>query len=73
MSKVSSKSYTHAVVYTGAPYGDNEGGHVVSLHKSQEAAEKACLGRYHGQSVVALDETYDRGFAGKSAREYFAA
>ncbi len=35
---IANKAYTHAVVYLGAPYGDNEGGHIVSLHKSEAAA-----------------------------------
>jgi hypothetical protein len=66
------KSMTHAVVYVGAPYGLNEGGHIVSLHRSEEAAAKHC-DSYAGQMVVALDEEYRRGYPGQTAREYFNA
>lgn len=61
-------THTHAVVYRGAPYGDNEGGHIVSLHKSEAAAEKAS-DHYGHKVVVALDEPY---IGGKTAREWFA-
>jgi len=32
-------TYTHAIIYTGAPYGDGESGHIVSRHKSRRHAE----------------------------------
>lgn len=72
--KIKSNS-THVIVYTGAPYGDGEGGHVVSQHQSQELAEKAYARKFDGttgvltNSIVALDEPYG-GF--ETAREYFA-
>lgn len=61
---------THAVVYTGAPYGDGEGGHIVSLHKSQQSAV-AAADHYRQETAIALDEPYRSD--GKTAREYFAA
>jgi len=33
-------TYTHAIVYVGAPYGDNEAGHIISRHKSFANAER---------------------------------
>lgn len=75
MKTAIAKNMTHAVVYVGAPYGDNEGGHIMSLHKS-EAAAIAAAGddySYHGLAIVTLDATYDRGFPGRPAREYFDA
>ncbi len=35
------KTAVWAVVYVGAPYGENEQGEVVSRHRSEEAAVKA--------------------------------
>lgn len=34
-------TFTHAIFYVGAPYGDGEMGHLVSRHTSEEAAEAA--------------------------------
>ena len=65
-----SRANTYAVVYVGAPYGDNEGGHIVSLHRSESAARGRTDG-YRGQIMVALDEPYTRGLQGMTAREYF--
>ena len=39
-----SQPTAYAVFYCGAPYGDNETGHVVSNHRSLEAAELAMHG-----------------------------
>lgn len=36
MSKI-----THEIVYIGAPYADGEAGHVISRHRSVDAAERA--------------------------------
>ena len=46
-----------AVVYVGAPYGDNELGQVVSRHRSREAAENAVRElqtspRYYGNVLI---------------------
>ena len=60
-TSIANKSHTHAVVYLGAPYGDREGGHIVSLHKSYGAARNAkqrmgeLKGREH--TIVELDDT----------------
>lgn len=32
--------YPYAIIYYGAPYGLDESGHVVSRHKSREAAQR---------------------------------
>ena len=64
------KAHTHAVVYVGAPYGDTEGGHLVSLHKSLEAAY-AHRDRYAGEVVADLDEPSARH--PQTARKYFGA
>lgn len=76
---VASKRYTHAVVYIGAPYGDNEGGHIVSLHESKGGALKALYrmselaAREH--RIVGLDNTAagSRWVFGdvKTPRDYF--
>ncbi len=68
MSTTIRRDHTHAVIYTGAPYGDNEGGHIVSLHKSLATAEQHC-DSYAGQQIVALDEHSNRH--GGMPREYF--
>ena len=65
------KNSTHVVVYRGAPYGENEGGHITSQHRSFAAAA-ACCRPYDYKVVVALDEPYDRSANGETAREYFA-
>ena len=39
--------YSHAVVYLGAPYGDNESGHIISRHRSRDAAESALFRHTH--------------------------
>jgi len=64
------QNITHAVVYVGAPYGLNEGGHIVSLHRSEDAAAKHC-DHYLNRIVVELDAEYSRGTPGKTARDYF--
>ena len=64
------KNSTHVVVYRGAPYGENEGGHVTSQHRSIEAAEAHC-DTYNGKVAIALDEPYDRAINGETARDYF--
>ena len=46
------KTYTHAIVRTGAPYGIGEEGHIVSRHKSLANAEKR----------------FDREFSGNTGR-----
>lgn len=57
---IARKSNTHAVVYLGAPYGDNEGGHIVSLHKSKDGAAKAIdrMGELKAREhcIVTLDD-----------------
>lgn len=67
------RNMTHAVVYIGAPYGDNEGGHIVSLHKSGSAAFRS-LPPYGSEfCVVELDARYERGGDDReTAREYFS-
>lgn len=59
-SQLSSRAYTHAVVHLGAPYGDYEGGHVVSLHKSEGGAKNALwrMGELNARQrcVIALDD-----------------
>lgn len=69
------RDMTHAVIYRGAPYGLNEGGHIVSCHRSREAAEKAAgpFARYNDLHVVALDEPYPCAFEGRTARQHFGA
>lgn len=32
--------YPFAIIYTGAPYGDNEFGHILSRHKTMIAAQR---------------------------------
>lgn len=72
------KNSTHIIVYTGAPYGDNEGGHVVSQHQSFEAAKKEYARRFDGTTgtlnndIYTLDAIYPRGGKGQTAREYFS-
>ena len=46
------KTYTHAIVYCGEPYGIGEEGHIVSRHKSLANAEKR----------------FDREFSGNTGR-----
>ncbi len=50
------KTAAWAVVYVGAPYGDNEQGEVVSRHRSEDAAHKALAKlqdnpRYYGSNA----------------------
>ena len=33
-------TYTHAIIYVGSPYGNNEQGHIHSRHTSLDLAEK---------------------------------
>ena len=53
--------YTHAIIYIGAPYGENESGHIVSRHTSRELADSAFDRKFSGTTgvlnnkVVALD------------------
>ena len=76
---IARKSNTHAVVYLGAPYGDNEGGHIASLHKSKDGAIKALrrMGQLNAREhrIVALDDATAGGrwvFGDvKTPREYF--
>lgn len=34
-------NYRYAIFFTGAPYGDNEAGHIVSRHRSLWLAQQA--------------------------------
>lgn len=34
-------TYTHAIIYIGAPHGINEAGEIVSRHRSKATAERA--------------------------------
>ena len=78
------KDMHFAIVFTGAPYGDNEGGHIVSCHKTYDNAEKA-FGKAFTDStgnwttgvlnnyIVCLDKTYGRIGRDQTAREYFSS
>lgn len=76
---IANKTNTHAVVYLGAPYGDNEGGHIVSLHKSKDGAVMAMrrMGELKARehTIVALDDaTAGRRWVFsdvKTPRDYF--
>ena len=71
------KDMNYAIVYLGAPYGDNEGGHIVSCHKTLTTAEKAFDKAFAGTTgvlnncIIILDIPYGRGPNGETAREYF--
>lgn len=43
---------THAIIYIGAPYGDDESGHIVSRHKSARTAAKRYAAEYEGTTGV---------------------
>lgn len=45
-------AYTHAIIYIGAPYGENESGHIVSRHKSEENANKAFEKKFSGTTGI---------------------
>jgi len=45
-------SYTHAIIYIGAPYGENESGHIVSRHKNIENAERAFEKKFSGTTGI---------------------
>jgi len=42
------RTYTHAIIYIGAPYGVNEDGHIVSRHTSRSLADRAFDRAYAG-------------------------
>jgi len=60
-------TYTHAIIYVGAPYADDESGHIVSRHKSELAAARRFKRQFSGTTgefahmIVSLrpDGTYD--------------
>jgi len=62
---MSTNSYTHAVICVGAPYGDDESGHVVSRHPSYASARQYCRQHYGGSpaalehQIVELDSNGD--------------
>jgi hypothetical protein len=66
------QTYTHAIIYVGAPYGDTESGHVVSRHTRAETAArryrdtyKGTMGIYdHAIVPLAPDGTWDRSDGG---------
>lgn len=41
MAATQTKKTTWCVIYCGAPYGIGEAGHVVSRHRTEDAARKA--------------------------------
>lgn len=53
--------YPYAIIYTGAPYGDNEQGHIVSRHTTLPLARSIFTRRYGGRTgslnhqIVRLD------------------
>ena len=59
------RKYSHAIVYWGAPYGENERGHIVSRHTSEDLAEAAYDRRFGGTTgvlnnrIVELDSSGD--------------
>ena len=42
----------YAIIYKGAPYGENESGHIVSKHKTMENAQKRFDKEYRGTTGI---------------------
>ena len=48
MKNTRKRKYTHAVIYIGAPHGDDEDGHIVSRHTSETLAVAAARAKFGG-------------------------
>ena len=61
----SKMTYSHAIIYIGAPYGENEHGHIYSQHRSVETAQRRYSKDFSGtvgyknHRIVALDAQGD--------------
>lgn len=73
-----SDTFTHAIVFVGAPYGDNECGHIHSTHKSFATAERRFDKDFSGRTgvynniIVDLDKPIHGRTGEMTAREYFS-